>query len=415
MAESRLTQLQKELDLSKWQLNAIYEFSTTLQPTSNAEDIMRVFFSILMGNIGISRAFFFDQRNSLFYKKGFKTSESEKQAICDGSQAIEPFSCLRMLDADVSMNPMRDMLIDKQIHYLISFSDNQRVPIVLGLGQKLNQLKLSGTDLEFIFFLSRFALIALNNVYFFKQLLEKKRMEYEISVASQIQRSLLPQELPTLKHFDIAVLYKPIREVGGDYYDMFARKKSIHAIVLADVEGKGLPAALLAASSQAIFHAMNELYLFQPAKFIKKANTLISEITRGDRFITLFWILLDDENLSLTYVNAGHNPPFLIRGEEIIRFDKGGIFLGFLPNADFEQEIVPVQSGDILVAYTDGVSEVQNGAGTEYGEKRIIRFARRNRHLPVAEIADRLDRDILTFSQKEKFRDDFTILMIKVK
>jgi len=184
---------------------------------------------------------------------------------------------------------------------------------------------------------------------------------------------------------------------------------------LADVEGKGLPAALLAASSQAIFHAMNELYLFQPARFIKKANAMISEITRGERFITLFWILLDDDNSTFTYVNAGHNPPFLIRGDKIIRFIKGGVFLGFLPTADFEQETIAAKPGDILVAYTDGVSEVQNAKGTEYGEKRMIRFVRRHQHLSVEEIADRLDRDILSFSQKEKFRDDFTILMIKVK
>ena len=123
------------------------------------------------------------------------------------------------------------------------------------------------------------------------------------------------------------------------------KKKNIQPLVLADVEGKGLSAALLAASCQAIFHSLNELYLFKPAKFIGKANTLIHEITNGSRFITLFWMLLNDEIPALTYVNAGHNQPYLISGTKVSKLSEGGFLIGFSAGSDLRAENHPAVPG----------------------------------------------------------------------
>ena len=180
------------------------------------------------------------------------------------------------------------------------------------MGRKFNLRELEQEDFEFACILSRFMLIELDNIRYLAQIVEKQKLEHEMKIARSIQLSLLPQGLPALRHYDLAVIYEPIQEVGGDYYDILKKRKNIQPLVLADVEGKGLAAALLAASCQAIFHSMNELYLFKPAVFIAKANAFIHEITRGTRFITLFWMLLNDDVPALTYVNAGHSVPFLV-------------------------------------------------------------------------------------------------------
>ena len=178
----------------------------------------------------------------------------------------------------------------------------------------------------------------------------------------------------------MSVIYEPIQEVGGDYYDILKKKKSIQPLVLADVEGKGLAAALLAASCQAIFHSMNELYLFKPATFIGKANSFIHEITRGSRFITLFWMLLNDDVPALTYVNAGHNAPFLVIAADASEAGhRAGSCSVSAATASTRSETVPLASGDVICAFTDGVSEVQNRAGEEFGEQAITDFIQANR------------------------------------
>ena len=176
-----------------------------------------------------------------------------------------------------------------------------------------------------------------------------------------------------------------------------------------------MSAALLAASCQAIFHSMNELYLFQPAKFIGKANTFINEITRAGRFITLFWMLLNDETPALTYVNAGHNAPFLISKKSVRKLDAGGFLLGFSDSSLYQEETVPLRSGDIVCAFTDGVVEVENSAGDEFGEQAIIDLIVANVELSAADLSNRLYKKIKDFSRNTKFRDDFTVLIVKVR
>jgi sigma-B regulation protein RsbU (phosphoserine phosphatase) len=236
-----------------------------------------------------------------------------------------------------------------------------------------------------------------------------------MKIAKDIQQSLLPQHIPQLKNFEMGVVYQPINEVGGDYYDILKQRNGQIPILIADVEGKGLSAALLAASSQAVIHSLNELYFFEPAKFISKANSLIYDFTRGGRFITLFWMLIDDDKKAVTYVNAGHVAPIYISKNKVCTLSRGGFLTGFVESAQYQKETIEMQSGDVIVAYTDGVSEVENPAGEEFGEKAVIDFIKENRSLPAPELSTGLYRKILDFSQGKKFRDDFTLIIVKVK
>lgn len=416
MAENEIKRLQKELKFKKLQLNSIYELSSAIQSQFDVDHVMRVFFSSLMAPLGISRTFFFDRAQGLFRKRGFFLSGAEAQLLNKKlARALAGTAARNVADLPANLEELKELLQARGIHYLLNVSEDRKRPIILGLGRKFNVRELEQEDFEFAYILSRFMLIELDNIRYIAQIFEKKKLEHEMKIARDIQLSLLPQGLPRLDRYDLSVIYEPIQEVGGDYYDILPMKKNVQPLVLADVEGKGLAAALLAASCQAIFHSMNELYLFKAARFIGKANAFIHEITRGSRFITLFWMLLNDGLPSLTYVNAGHNAPFLVSGDTVQRLDTGGLLIGFSDSSVYQEKTLPLRSGDVICAFTDGVSEAQNPAGDEFGEKAIGDFIRAHRRLPAAELSDGLYKKIKSFSRNTKFRDDFTIMIVKVR
>jgi sigma-B regulation protein RsbU (phosphoserine phosphatase) len=416
MAENDLKQLQKELKFKKLQLNSIYELSSAIHSSFDIDHVIRIFFSTLMAPLGVTRTFFFEPYQSIFRKRGFVLSEAESLFIKKNARkalAGTPAVDVEFLPAH--QEKIKKMLLAKGIYYLLNISENKKKTIVLGLGRKFNQRPMEQEDCEFAYILSRFMLIELDNIHYLAQIFAKKKLEHEMKIARDIQLSLLPQKLPELKNFDISVIYETIQEVGGDYYDFFKKKKNIQPLVLADVEGKGLSAALLAASCQAIFHSLNELYLHKPAKFIGKANTLIHGITNGSRFITLFWMVLNDEIPALTYVNAGHNQPYLISGAKVSKLSEGGFLIGFSAGTTYEQKTIPLSRGDIVCAFTDGVFEVQNPRGEEFGEQAIVDFMRRNPGMTAAELSSGLYKKIKSFAEDTCFHDDFTILIIKVR
>lgn len=416
MAENPLARLQKEVNFKKFQLAAIYEFTAAIHTSYDIDHIMRIFFSTLMGPLGISKVVFFHKSWGLLRKRGVMFSEAELKIVrkC-GQKVFTSNNTIRVEEIPTEAAPVRELLQRKEIAYLLNLSLRGKTIILLGLGTKLNSRPLAAEDLEFAYFLGCFMQMALENVRYLEQMVEKKKIEAELSIAREIQRALLPQTIPPLKHFEIAVHYEPINEVGGDYYDILKKRNHLQPIILADVEGKGLSAALLAASSQAVFHTLNDLYHFDPAKFVGKANSMIVEFTRGKRFITLFWMLLDDNQPALTYVNAGHVDPFLIAADGVRRLNKGGFLTGFMENVPYEQETLPLRSGDMIVVFTDGVHEVQNPEGDEFGENAVVEFIRENKQLSCEEILEKLYKKVKSFSKNRKFRDDFTIILIKVK
>ena len=417
MEERQINNLTRELKLKQIQFNSIFEFSESIYSSFHVKNIVRIYFSTLMGQLGISRIFFYDPDNGLFEKRGFRPSEDEREFLYANLKKIpSQWFYLRIEELSPELDELKAFLIEKKIRYLVNLSESDKKPVILGLGAKFNQKELNTENIEYAFFVSKFSRGAIENALLIDRLIESKRMEHELKIARDIQLSLLPQSVPRLKNFDISVIYEPTNEVGGDYYDILKiRHNKDLPILIADVEGKGLPASLLAASSQAIFHTLNELYLFEPGKFIAKANSMICEFTRGQRFITLFWMLVDDDKQSLTYVNAGHIEPLLITKNNVTPLSKGGFLSGFIGEAQYEKETLQLEPGDLIAAFTDGVPEVENKAGDEFGIDVMIEFLQNNRHLTADELTTGLFKTITDFSQGKKFRDDFTLIILKAK
>lgn len=415
---AKINSLKKELKLKEFQFNSIFEFSESIYSSFNLDSVVRIFFSTLMGQLGVSRAFIYDSGNKLFRKRGFKSSEPEIEAFYKSLKKLgNHWLYLKTEDLKPTAKNIREYLLKEKIFYLVNVSQSEKKIGILGLGQKFNRKELTQENLEYAFFVSKFALSAMENAILINNLIESKRVEREIQIARDIQLSLLPQSVPQLKNFEIHVIYRPISDVGGDYYDILKEHMGALPILIADVEGKGLSAALLAASSQAILHSLNELYFFEPGKFISKANSLIYDFTKGQRFITLCWMLVEDEKKSITYVNAGHVPPIVISKSRncVTRLSTGGFLTGFIGEVEYEKETINLEPGDIIAVFTDGVPEVANRDDRDYGEEAMVDFIKKNSHLSAAQLTEGLLNEMVIFSEGKSFRDDFTLIILKVK
>jgi len=414
MEEEKLNSLKRELKLKQFQFDSLYEFSSAIYSSFRLDSILRVFFSSLMGQLGISRVFFMDRRYGLLRKKGFKLSDSEREFLLNNLKFKKEswfYKDVESLGNEYTL--VKDNLLKNGIFTLINLDETGENTILLGLGKKFNRIKLQAEGIEMTFFLGRFMLIAMENSFMVEKMIENEKLEREIEIAKEIQLSLLPEKKTELINFEFSVTYEPINSVGGDYYDILPKVMGKIPILIADVEGKGLSAALLAASSQAVFHTLNETLSTNPGEFMSKANSLIYKFTGGNRFITVFFMIINENDRSISYVNAGHVEPIHISGNRVNILKSGGFLTGFTNDASYESGKIKMRKGDILAAFTDGVSEIENREGEEYGRTRITDFIKKHRMQSADEINRELFKAISIFSGGKKPADDCTFILLK--
>ena len=229
-----------------------------------------------------------------------------------------------------------------------------------------------------------------------------------------IQQTLMPATLPATEHFDVVGAWRPAGTLGGDTYDAFLFSPDVIGLSIADIAGKGLPAALLMSSLQAAVRAFAH-DSSPPQSVCASVNRLLCGQMIAGRFATHVYMRLDARRGELAYANAGHNPPLLVRaGGHIDALGSSGTVLGVFPETEYRGAVVPLERGDRLLLYTDGVTESRNRAGEEYGEERLAAALSRNRHLPAAEL-HRAVLDEVTQFAVDGFEDDTTLLAVAVK
>ncbi|MBI2150389.1 MAG: SpoIIE family protein phosphatase [Acidobacteria bacterium] len=237
-----------------------------------------------------------------------------------------------------------------------------------------------------------------------------ERMLQEMHEARDIQRRLLPVELPHLSGRDIQAFWQPAGEVGGDYFDAIRLSPASAALCIADVAGKGLPAALLMSNMQASVRGFAQ-NTASPAEMCRQLNRIVLDTCSG-RFATLFYAVLDSAAGALRYTNAGHVPPILVRNDgAVLRLSEGGTVLGVFADAPYEEAQVTFETGDRLVLITDGITEAANESGEDFGEDRFIRLLVENRDLPAAELREVL-LDALANFTGQGLQDDATLMIV---
>lgn len=285
---------------------------------------------------------------------------------------------------------------------------------VLFLSEKVSGFRYSYEDVNLLSVLSNQLAAGLANARLYVEALEKQKMEEELNVARQIQMQLLPQSNPAGPGYAFTSFAQPSRQVGGDYFDYFKRPNGKVGMVIADVSGKGVPAALLVSQLQAILRA--EVRTDKSlTEIISAVNQIVTESTSPEKFATLFYADLDPVTMQLTYVNAGHNYPIVVRSDGTSECLKtGGLVLGVIRAALYEQGCVQLAEGDVVTIYTDGLSELNDPLGEEYGEERLQRLLTENRHLSAEAIKNKLMRDATRFALGELGFDDLTLMILKM-
>lgn len=268
-------------------------------------------------------------------------------------------------------------------------------------------------DLSLLTILANIAAIRIEHARLLEVEQAERFMMRELDQAAEIQRGLLPCRMPAIAGIDLAGQSVPCKLVGGDYFDYFPLPDGRLAVVIADVAGKGLSAALLMSNLQARVQALMEIE-FDLARLVSRLNNTLKEKTPGNKFITAFFAVIDPRTGQMIYTNAGHNPPVLVHHSgEIELLSVGGPVLGILPNVPFLCAQATLAPGENLVMYSDGVSEAPNKAGEEFGEESIARIAAACRNWSASETLLEITHQLHSFLGNLDPADDMTLLVMR--
>jgi sigma-B regulation protein RsbU (phosphoserine phosphatase) len=317
---------------------------------------------------------------------------------------------------------------------IIPLATGDRILGFISLGEKMSEEPYSREDKKLLLTVAEQTTIALDYAQLIGQVAEQEKMKREIEIAKQVQAQLFPQHLPPMRSLDYLGLCEAARGVGGDYYDFLALDSNRLGIALGDISGKGISAALLMAGLQALLRSHAPHHGEHVDILIGEINRLMHSSTISGKYATFFYALYNETDSNLTYVNAGHLPPLLFRPApetaksraesgpftpftfdscHIMRLKTGGTVVGIFPDSEYRKETIRVQAGDILVVYSDGLTEALNGREEEFGEDRLAALVASNLHLSATELKDLILARLAEFVADAPQHDDLTLVLCK--
>jgi phosphoserine phosphatase RsbU/P len=257
------------------------------------------------------------------------------------------------------------------------------------------------------------AAVVIENARLYQEVVKKERVAQELRIAAEMQQALLPPSQCDMSLAELAAISTPCRDVGGDLFDYVSRADGGLTFAVADVAGKGTSAALLTAVVQGLFAAEAETP-DGPAEVVSRINRGLCRRAVASRFVTAFYGHLPGDG-TLRYCNAGHNPPFLIRREGMSRLGSGGTVLGLFDEGTFDTGVEPVGKDDMLILFSDGVTEAENAEGEEFGDDRLAACLDDARARTSTDVLDAVQRELAAFCGTAAARDDVTVMVVKVK
>jgi sigma-B regulation protein RsbU (phosphoserine phosphatase) len=281
------------------------------------------------------------------------------------------------------------------------------------LEARLGRKSFTEEDLKLLTSLANTAAIKIQNLRLHEATAAKQRIEREMALAWDVQRRLFPEVAPELRFSELFGRTLPSRTVSGDYYDFFVRGDGTVDVVVADVCGKGMAASILAASVQSAFQAW-AAENFPPDRVCARLNDLVYRRTSPEKFVTFIAALYDPETGGVVYANAGHNPGILLRaagGHELLPAQ--GPPLGLFPGQAYGSAALTLLPGDLLVLYTDGITEAANPDDDEFGLDRLVELVRSVAAQPLAEIEGEIGKGLAAFAAGVPFHDDRTVVLLR--
>jgi serine phosphatase RsbU (regulator of sigma subunit)/pSer/pThr/pTyr-binding forkhead associated (FHA) protein len=299
------------------------------------------------------------------------------------------------------------------VHYVESAeakSEDRRIG-VLYLDSREKGALLTGSTRAGLETLAAEASVAIQNAQLYREKLEKARMEQEMRIAAEIQQALLPKPRASLGFVEASAASVPCRSIGGDFFDYMDEPGKTFGFVLGDVAGKGPPAALMSALMQGMFAAQASAQQ-GPAAAVTVINKALCRRGIESRFVTLLFGIVTTEG-NLTYCNAGHNPPFVIGKSGVRRLEAGGPVVGLLEMAPYAQGVEKLDPGDVVVLYSDGVSEAFDTAGEDFGEARLLTVSQAAADLGAPALVERIISSVRTFTKGAAQSDDITVMVLR--
>jgi len=409
---NELKSVNRNLDQRLNELDTLFEISKDFSAIIDRKQIISIFKFSMLGQMLIKQFFLvldYSGGRRLISSSSIKGSLSENQM-----NQLFKFED-DVVDVTDEHRRKNKFLQTNKISKLLSFRLQKEKMAIIGIGNKANGEAYSKSDINFLLSLGNLALLSIQKTFLLEERIEKERMEEELNIAKTIQQGLFPNPLPQLEGLELGATHIPSRQVGGDYYDIEKTPQGNYLIAIADVTGKGVPAALLMSNLQAMIKALVPLDITL-SKATGQLNDNIYKNTPSDKFITFFWGSFDPRTSVFSYVNAGHNRPLLLQegGDDFKELEEGGLLLGALSTMTaYEIGKHTLKSGDLFVAYTDGVTEAMNADEEEFGEERLKELVKLNRGEPVKEIISAICREVDQFAHGNQ-SDDFTLIVFRV-
>jgi len=315
----------------------------------------------------------------------------------------------------------RAKLAELESELLLPLAVKDRLIGFMSLAPKLSEEPYTGSDLRLLKSVAAQTGLALEvarlTTAIGQEIAQRERLNRELEIAREVQERLFPQQLPSIPGLDYTGRCRPAREVGGDYYDFLELPGGKLGIAIGDVSGKGIGAALMMAALEASLRGQASLTGGDLAELMNRVNRLVYEASSVNRYATFFYAQLDPESLDLSYVNAGHNPPMVLRrqasGWEVHRLETGGPVVGLLRNSPYRQGSFALRHGDLLVCFTDGVSEAMDPQDQEWGEERMLAAVEACDGLVAAEVVTRVIDAADRFTAGAPQHDDMTLVVLR--
>ncbi len=405
MKDIRIDNLEAELAEKDFKLNSLLEITSAINSNMPVEYLMKIFLYILQDQLGFNKIVLFNHANEwvIQTKIGVKGSFKDFDVIGE----LGRFKEITFIHS----SPTR-ILQDFQVVVPVFHNEKPLSYLLLRhLETHIQNNEKFIENLRFVQTLANIIVVAIENKQMEKQKVIQEQFEKELALASEMQQFLFPAELPSNRKMDIAAKYLAHNQVGGDYYDFIPIRKNEYIMCIGDVSGKGISAAMLMANFQATLRTLLILQKYELDFLVRELNEKVMQTTKGEKFITFFIAHFNAETRLMTYVNAGHNHPILTNGKEVKMLDQGTIGLGMFNELPFLNigEVV-LKPNTALISYTDGVVELENEAGEQFGLERLIKVVHSFYMLKMEDVTN------LTFGKLDEWRttcpfvDDTAIL-----
>ena len=410
---TELRRINRMLDRKVYELNTLFDLSKDFNIMVDRDEIVRIFKFAMLGQMLI-RKFFFILEN-----------EGEREMVANSGirGELSPEQVDRLFNLERDLIEVDDELADEipflrknEIKAVIGLHFQSEKIALVGVGARANEEEYSSSDYNFLRSLGNLAVLSIQKTFLLEERIEKERLEEELNIAKSIQQGLLPDPIPECEQLDIAAKNVSSYQVGGDYFDVLKTPSDQLLFAIGDVTGKGIPAALLMANLQAMLHVLLPVDITL-SEASGQVNDIIYRNTPSDKFITFFWGIFNPENSEFRFVNAGHNPPIWFKeGEDNPEeLEEGGLILGAMPTMNpYSEQKVTLSPGDLLVFYTDGVTEAMNeDESEEFGEERLLECIKKNRSRDAEGIQQAIIDEVEAFSDGVQY-DDITLIVVKV-